>query len=169
MWVAPFGNPRLSGYLLLPAAYRSLSRPSSAPDAKAFPLRPFQLDLVVAGSISLALPLAAKLTHSADPPLPTKPASLGFRSAGNGKSISLSQRSCQRNFGSLKNYAGFTDSRNCNCYPASLRMLFHNYCFSPYGFPLRLPLCCLTSLALHCSVFKVRLQPFKVRNKLLIP
>ena len=44
--VAPFGNPRIKGYLLLPAAYRSLSRPSSAPDAKAFPLRSFQLDLV---------------------------------------------------------------------------------------------------------------------------
>ena len=39
--VAPFGNLRISGYLLLPAAYRSLSRPSSAPDAKAFPLRSF--------------------------------------------------------------------------------------------------------------------------------
>ena len=40
-WVAPFGNLRINGYLLLPAAYRSLSRPSSAPDAKAFPLRSF--------------------------------------------------------------------------------------------------------------------------------
>ena len=39
LWVAPFGNLRIEGYLLLPAAYRSLSRPSSAPDAKAFPLR----------------------------------------------------------------------------------------------------------------------------------
>ena len=38
-WVSPFGNPRIDGYLLLPVAYRSLSRPSSAPDAKAFPLR----------------------------------------------------------------------------------------------------------------------------------
>ena len=37
--VTPFGNPRIDGYLLLPVAYRSLSRPSSAPDAKAFPLR----------------------------------------------------------------------------------------------------------------------------------
>ena len=37
--VSPFGNPRINGYLLLPVAYRSLSRPSSAPDAKAFPLR----------------------------------------------------------------------------------------------------------------------------------
>ena len=43
--VAPFGYPRINGYLLLPEAYRSLSRPSSAPDAKAFPLRSFQLDL----------------------------------------------------------------------------------------------------------------------------
>ena len=43
--VSPFGNLRINGYLLLPAAYRSLSRPSSAPDAKAFPLRSFQLDL----------------------------------------------------------------------------------------------------------------------------
>ena len=41
MWVAPFGNLRIKGYLLLPVAYRSLSRPSSAPDAKAFPLRSF--------------------------------------------------------------------------------------------------------------------------------
>ena len=45
-WVPPFGNPRITGYLLLPVAYRSLSRPSSAPDAKAFPLRSFQLDLL---------------------------------------------------------------------------------------------------------------------------
>ena len=40
-WVSPFGNLRITGYLLLPEAYRSLSRPSSAPDAKAFPLRSF--------------------------------------------------------------------------------------------------------------------------------
>ena len=38
-WVSPFGNLRIKGYLHLPEAYRSLSRPSSAPDAKAFPLR----------------------------------------------------------------------------------------------------------------------------------
>ena len=39
--VSPFGNLRIKGYLLLPVAYRSLSRPSSAPDAKAFSLRSF--------------------------------------------------------------------------------------------------------------------------------
>ena len=35
-------------YLPFPAAYRSLSRPSSAPSAKAFALRPFSLDLFFA-------------------------------------------------------------------------------------------------------------------------
>ena len=39
--VAPFGNLRINAYVPLPVAYRSLSRPSSAPDAKAFPLRSF--------------------------------------------------------------------------------------------------------------------------------
>ena len=43
--VSPFGNLRIKAYVRLPEAYRSLSRPSSAPDAKAFPLRSFQLDL----------------------------------------------------------------------------------------------------------------------------
>ncbi len=38
--IAPFGYLRISAYLRLPAAFRSLLRPSSAPSAKAFPLRP---------------------------------------------------------------------------------------------------------------------------------
>ena len=46
MRVAPFGCPRISGYLLLPAAFRSLSRPSSAPSAKASALRSCSLDLL---------------------------------------------------------------------------------------------------------------------------
>ena len=56
--VAPFGYPRINGYLLLPEAFRSLSRPSSAPDAKAFPLRSFQLDLLAAKSAYLHLHFA---------------------------------------------------------------------------------------------------------------
>ena len=36
--VSPFGNLRINGYLRLSAAYRSLSRPSSASGAKAFTL-----------------------------------------------------------------------------------------------------------------------------------
>ena len=45
MWVSPFGNLRLVGYVPLPAAYRSLSRPSSAPGAKASAVCPSSLDL----------------------------------------------------------------------------------------------------------------------------
>ena len=44
-WVAPFGNPRIKGYLLLPAAYRSLSRPSSPLRAKASTMCPYLLFL----------------------------------------------------------------------------------------------------------------------------
>ena len=43
--VSPFRNLRLNGYLLLPAAYRSLSRLSSALSAKASALRSYSLDL----------------------------------------------------------------------------------------------------------------------------
>ena len=42
--VSPFGYLRVYGYLLLTAAFRSLSRPSSAPDAKSFSLRSLELD-----------------------------------------------------------------------------------------------------------------------------
>ena len=35
-WVSPFGNLRITAHLQLPEAYRSLSRLSSAPNAKAF-------------------------------------------------------------------------------------------------------------------------------------
>jgi hypothetical protein len=44
--IAPFGHPRINAHLRLPVAFRSLSRPSSAPGAKAFPLRSLQLDHV---------------------------------------------------------------------------------------------------------------------------
>ena len=40
-WVSPFGNLRIVTFLRFPEAYRSLTRPSSAPDAKAFPLRSY--------------------------------------------------------------------------------------------------------------------------------
>ena len=41
--VAPFGNLWIKGYLHLPKAYRSLSRPSSPPRAKASTVCPFLL------------------------------------------------------------------------------------------------------------------------------
>ena len=43
--VSPFRHPWITGYLLLPTAFRSLSRLSSALSAKASVLRPFLLDL----------------------------------------------------------------------------------------------------------------------------
>ena len=45
MWVSPFRNPWITGYLLLPMAYRSLSRLSSALSAKASTLRSCSLNL----------------------------------------------------------------------------------------------------------------------------
>ena len=52
--VSPFGYPRIKGYLLLPAAFRSLSRPSSALSAKASTLRSFCL--TVHGRIAPPVP-----------------------------------------------------------------------------------------------------------------
>ena len=48
MWVPPFRYPGIFGYLLLPTAFRSLSRLSSALSAKASTLRSFQLNLFAA-------------------------------------------------------------------------------------------------------------------------
>ena len=44
--VAPFGNPGIKDYLHLPPAYRSLSRPSSPPRAKASTVCPCLLSFV---------------------------------------------------------------------------------------------------------------------------
>ena len=45
VWVSPFRDPWITGYVLLPMAFRSLSRLSSALSAKASTLRPYLLDL----------------------------------------------------------------------------------------------------------------------------
>ena len=65
MRIAPFGNLRIISYLLIPAAYRSLSRPSSAPSAKAFALRPCSLDHIKLISFEIGL-------YPLDSLLPTK-------------------------------------------------------------------------------------------------
>ena len=59
--VSPFRYLRLNGYLLLPAAFRSLSRLSSALSAKASTLRSYLLDL----SIDWVLLKAVALIQSA--------------------------------------------------------------------------------------------------------
>ena len=65
--VAPFGNPRIKGYLLLPVAFRSLSRLSSALSAKASTLRSYLLDLTshkLYSVITLCLPLLLVITRN---------------------------------------------------------------------------------------------------------
>ena len=52
--VSPFGHLRIKAHLRLPVAFRSLSRPSSALSAKAFPLRPLQLDQLLSGYLSIS-------------------------------------------------------------------------------------------------------------------
>ena len=47
-WVPPFGNLWINAYLQLPKAYRCSSRPSSAPSAKAFTVRPLFLNHIFA-------------------------------------------------------------------------------------------------------------------------
>ena len=79
--VSPFGNLRIKAYLRLPVAYRSLSRPSSALSAKAFPLRPLQLNQLVAKSVPFRFPVNWKAAlHFLAPHLRFKPAALGFES-----------------------------------------------------------------------------------------
>ena len=64
-WVSPFRNLRINAYLQLPEAYRSLSRLSSAPSAKAFALRPCSLDHIKQISFEIGL-------YPLDSLLPTK-------------------------------------------------------------------------------------------------
>ena len=111
-----------NGYLLLPAAYRSLSRPSSAPDAKAFPLRSFQLDLLVAKSARLRFrrqpsAFAENCARSLAPRFPRTNALLVCARRGRGYVPCF--ECVIRDFGSLKNYAGNFTEDLClrNCYP----------------------------------------------------
>ena len=57
-WVAPFGDPRVIGYVPLTAAYRSLSRPSSASSAKASTVCPYHL--LLDGSVHTYTPAASR-------------------------------------------------------------------------------------------------------------
>ena len=63
MWVSPFRYPWIPGYLLLPTAFRSLSRLSSALSAKASALCPYSLSLnPFYGYIYIALYISSLLT-----------------------------------------------------------------------------------------------------------
>ncbi len=60
MWIAPFGHLRIDVCLPLPGAFRSLPRPSSAPDAKASSLRSYQLKLSIRRIMSCSQYLSSK-------------------------------------------------------------------------------------------------------------
>ena len=54
--VSPFRHPRINAYVQLPAAFRSLSRLSSAPSARASTLRPTMLNLLYLCSFVCPVP-----------------------------------------------------------------------------------------------------------------
>ena len=56
--VSPFGHHRINACLPLPGAYRSLPRPSSPTDAKAFIVRPYALDQIKPFSLSRRPPVS---------------------------------------------------------------------------------------------------------------
>ena len=135
--VAPFGNPRINGYLLLPEAFRSLSRPSSAPDAKAFPLRSFQLDLLVAKSVRLRFRFPAKT--------PPTPLLLAFAensfSANGGRELRVCFELSENSWFSLRIMQAYKDSK--------LYVTLH-----PFG-------CCSTiNLLRHVSPHDASLLPY---------
>ena len=53
--VSPFRHPRINAHVQLPAAFRSLSRLSSAPSARASALRPTMLNLFVSPFLAFRL------------------------------------------------------------------------------------------------------------------
>ena len=63
--VTPFGNPRIKGYVLLPAAFRSLSRPSSSASSKASAMDLYSLDHIIFPRYVLSFRRASsfKLSH----------------------------------------------------------------------------------------------------------
>ena len=158
-----------SGYLLLPVAYRSLSRPSSAPDAKAFPLRPFQLDL---SSKKLA-PFRFRFAKTPYPLLPSPPPSQTrsrwalSRLWGRKTRRSVLPRLVREMVLSRIMQASQRSSRNCNCYPAPFRTLFHNYFCHTLVWRLSVALL-ITCVALF-SFQGALSSSFEARSKHLIP
>ena len=65
--VSPFRHPRIKAHVQLPAAFRSLSRLSSAPSARASALRPTMLNLFVSPSLALRLTRAVQKWFSTCP------------------------------------------------------------------------------------------------------
>ncbi len=84
--VTPFGYPRISGCVLLPAAFRSLPRPSSYSSSKASTMDPFSLDHIFSCSSSFAHRESSPLPRHTPPLLlfVPNPARSGFRALSTG-------------------------------------------------------------------------------------
>ena len=125
-----------NGYLLLPVAYRSLSRPSSAPDAKAFPLRSFQLDLLVAKSAWLRFRFRENFARS---PAPRFSPKTGFRRGGTG--YEFCSELSENSWFSLRIMQAYKD-RNCMSPCILSDAVPQSICFVMCLHTT--PLCCLT-------------------------
>ena len=139
--VAPFGDPRINGYLLLPEAFRSLSRPSSAPDAS------FRF--------SAKTPPAPLLLASNPNPLRW---ALGWSW---GRESRFLLRVVREFLVLFENYAGLNKDRNCML-PCILSNAVPQSIFLPCVSTWRLSVALLYTSS-HCSVFKVQVR----RKKLL--
>ena len=84
LWVTPFGHPRITGYLLLPAAFRSLSRPSSPRSSQASAMDLYSLDHIIFSMCPESSPLPWSRTSA--PPDTT----LSFNSRQNSHPDNLS-------------------------------------------------------------------------------
>ena len=150
--VAPFGNLRINGYLLLPEAYRSLSRPSSAPDAKAFPLRSFQLDLLVAKSAWLRFRFPAKTP----PTLLLLAFAENSFSANGGRELRVCFELSENSWFSLRIMQAYKD-RNCMSPCILSNAVPQSICFVVCLHTT--PLCCLTCFVTLFSFQGAGLQP----------
>jgi hypothetical protein len=118
--VTPFGYPGITGYVLLPLAYRSLSRPSSPRSSKASTIHLYSLDhIIVSSSI-------ASFTHHQ-----LVQAGLGRNiiSAGSLK-LTIQTQGCTLRF-------GLKQSRTREMFPikkhVSLLLMCAGFRFRPFG------------------------------------
>ena len=129
--VVPFGNLRIKGYLHLPEAYRSLSRPSSPPRAKASAMRPCLLSFKLT---SLCMPLLIVYTRRTYGSIYTFSSLLKFY---------FLFSSCQRSFSHFQREWRITDS---NRWPSACKADalaswanpprgYQEFCFLAFSFP----------------------------------
>ena len=148
--VVPFGNLRIKGYLHLPEAYRSLSRPSSPPRAKASAMRPcllsfkrFILILVLTWELLPAVNIAYSNTYGL---IYTFSSLLNFTFC----------TSCQRSFLCFQRWWRITDS---NRWPSACKAdALASWANPPRGYQEF----CFLAFSFRCSSFLSLVVPGRV-------